>query len=54
MFVCALLYKCREENHLDATEMLYCTHNLLIMFQALVCQSSGARVYTVLFAPYDV
>jgi len=54
MFVCASLYKCREENQLDATEMVYCTHNVLNMFRALLCPSSGARVYTVLFAPYGV
>jgi len=54
MFVCASLYKRREENQLDATEMLYCTHNLLNMFWALLCPSSGTQVYTVLFAPYDV
>ena len=48
------LNKHREENQLDATEMLYCPYNLLSMFRALVRQSSEARDYTLLFAPYGV
>ena len=48
------LNKRREENQLDATEMLYCPYNLLNMFWALVRQSSEARDYTFLFAPYGV
>ena len=45
MFVRASLYKRREENQLDATECFYCTYNLLNMFRALICPSSGARDY---------
>ena len=48
------LNKRREENQLDATEMLYCPYNLLSMFWALVRQSSEARDDTFLFAPYGV
>ena len=52
MFVRASLYKRREENQLDATECFYCTNNLLNMFRALICPSSGARDYTCVIAAY--
>jgi len=34
--------------------MLYCTYNLLNMFRALICPSSGARDYTCVIAAYGV
>ena len=54
MSVRASLYKRREENQLDATECFYCTHNLLNMFRALICPSSGARDYTCVISAYGV
>jgi len=34
--------------------MLYCNYNLLNMFRALICPSSGARDYTCVIAAYGV
>jgi len=34
--------------------MLYCTYNLLNMFLALICPSSGARDYACVIAAYGV
>ena len=48
------MHQRREENQLDATECFYCTYNLLNMFRALICPSSGARVYTCVIAAYGV
>ena len=41
-------------NTLDATECFYCIYNLLNMFPALICPSSGARDYTCVIAVYGV
>jgi len=54
MFVCASLYKHREGNQLDATEWFIGTYNLLNMFWALLCPSSGARDYTCVITTYGV
>jgi len=54
MFVSALLYKRREENQLNATDFFYCTYNLLNMFRAPICSSSGAPDYTCVIAAYGV
>jgi len=34
--------------------MIYCTSNLLNMFPALICLSSGARDYTCVITAYGV
>jgi len=34
--------------------MLYCTYNLLNMFRALICPSSGARDYSCVIAAHGV
>jgi len=47
MFVRASLYKRRKENQLVATKW-FCTYNLLDMFRALICPSSGACDYGLL------
>ena len=52
MFVRVSLYKRKEEHQLDATECFYCTYNLLNMFRALICPSSGARDYNYVIAAY--
>jgi hypothetical protein len=54
MFVRASLYKRREENQLDATERFTALYNLLNMFRARLCPSSGARDYTCFSTAYGV
>jgi len=53
-----LLYMRREETQLDAAEwFIALTYNLLNMFRALICPSSGARGYTCVprhYTPYAV
>ena len=39
------IWSVEKKNQLDATEMVYCTYNMLNMFRALLCPSSGARDY---------
>jgi len=34
--------------------MLYCNYNLLNMFRAFICPSSGARDYTCVITAYGV
>ena len=43
-----------KKNQLDATECFYCNYNLLNMFRALICPSSGARDYTCVVSAYGV
>ena len=44
----------RKDNQLDATEFVYCTYNMLNMFRALLCPSSGGRDYMCVITAYGV
>ena len=50
----ASLHMRREENPSRCHSMLYCTYDMLNMFRALVCPSSGARDYMCVIAAYSV
>ena len=43
-----------NKNQLDATEWFFCTYNMLNMFRALLCPSSGARDYVCVITAYGV
>jgi len=46
VFDCASSMMCREKRPTRCYTLVYWTYNLLNMFQALLCPSSGARDYT--------
>ena len=46
-------FRVEKKNQLDATEV-YCTYNMLNMFRALLCPSSGARNYMCVITVYGV
>ena len=54
MCVCASLHMHREETPTRLHCMLYCTYDMLNMFRALLCPSSGALDYTYAIAAYGV
>ena len=45
---------CREEKPTRCHWMVYCTYNMLNMFRALLCPSSGARDYMCVITAYGV
>ena len=45
---------CREEKPTRCHSMLYCTYDMLNMFRALLCPSSGALDYMCVIAAYGV
>ena len=53
VFVRASLRICREEKPTRCHWMVYCTYNILSMFQALLCPS-GARDYMCVIIAYGV
>ena len=55
MCVCPTsLHMRREEKPTRCHLMIYCTYNMLNMFRALVCPSSGARDYMCVITAYGV
>jgi len=54
VFVRASLHMHREENQLRCHWMLYCTYDMLNMFRALLCPSSGAWDYMCVITAYGV
>ena len=54
MFVRASLHMRREEKPTRCHWMVYCTYNMLNMFQELLCPSSGARDYMRVITAYGV
>jgi len=44
----------REEKPTRCHWMLYCTYDILNMFRALLCPSSGARRYMCIITAYGV
>ena len=46
--------KRREEKPARCHSMVYCTYNMLNMFRALLCPSSGARDYVCVIIAYGV
>jgi len=54
MFVRASLNMRREEKPTRRHRMVYCTYNMLNMFRALLCPSSGAQHYMRVITAYGV
>ena len=54
VFVCASLHMRREENPTRCHWMLSCTYDMLNMFRALLCPSSGARDCMCVITAYGV
>ena len=54
MFVRASLHMRKEEKPTRCRLMVYCTYNILNMFRALLCPSSGARDYIRVITAYGV
>jgi len=44
----------KEEKPTRCHRMIYCTYNMLNMFRALLCPSSGARDYMCVITAYGV
>jgi len=44
----------REEKPTRCHSMVYCTYNMLSMFRALLCPSSGAQDYMCIITAYGV
>ena len=49
-----LMFMCREEKPTRCHWMVYYTYNMLNMFRALLCASSGARDYMCFITAYGV
>ena len=54
MFVRVSLHMRREENPTRCHSMLYCTYDMLNIFRALLCPSSGTLDYMCVSAAYGV
>jgi hypothetical protein len=54
VFVRPSLHIRREEKSITCHWMLYCTYNMLNMFRAHLCPSSGARDYMCVITAYGV
>ena len=54
VFVRASLHLRRQEKPTRCHWMVYCTYNMLNMFRALLCPSSGARDYMCVITAYGV
>ena len=54
VFVRASLHMRREEKPTRCRWKIYCTYNMLNMFRALLCPSSGGRDYMCVITAYDV
>ena len=54
VFVCASLHRRREEKPTRCHLIVYYIYNMLNMFRALLCPSSGARDYMCVIAAHGV